>query len=73
MPGKRLELLQGCPHNDLNVTRIPFRHPGMSGVYGRYYTAGLKRCQDNRDKFGSPNRQIDVEPRANSVSHVRMP
>jgi len=36
MPGKRLELLQGCPHNDLNVTRIPFRHPGM---YGGYYTA----------------------------------
>jgi len=29
MPGKRLELSQGCPHNDLNVTRIPFRHPGL--------------------------------------------
>ena len=28
MPGKRLELLQGFPHNDLNVARIPFRHPG---------------------------------------------
>ena len=31
MPGKRLELSQGCPHNDLNVTRIPFRHPGLFG------------------------------------------
>ena len=30
MPRKRLELLQGCPHNDLNVARIPFRHPGIS-------------------------------------------
>lgn len=32
MPGRGLEPPQPCGHNDLNVTRIPFRHPGLLGI-----------------------------------------
>jgi hypothetical protein len=29
MPGARVELARGCPHQLLRLARLPFRHPGV--------------------------------------------